>query len=128
MSVTITEATTYFSTRLGVGTTWSASAEQAAALATAERQLSVSYGLSGLTQAELVSAVCEQALFLLQNPGLEKRAALRAQGVVKAGIFQEEFSGPGGIPIAPMASRLLAGLELAESGLCFSGHLHRRHH
>lgn len=127
MGVSIQEASGYFGTRLGAGAAWSACVEQAAALATAERMLAANFTLDGLEQSVLVEAVCEQALFLLLNPGSEKRAAFQAQGVVSSGLVQESYGpGAGGVPVAPMAAAVLSGRELFGAGR--SGHLHRRHH
>lgn len=112
--VSIAEADAYFLTRLGASTYWTSGAEKTAALTTAYNDL-VSCGqfdfsdvASGEEDADLKLAQCEQALFLLQNPDMESRLALQAQGVTAAGIVSEAYNGASDIIIAPRASQTLA--------------------
>ena len=106
--MTVGQADTYFSTRLGASAYWTSGAEKAAALATAENLLSSRYSLPTTPDVATIRGVCEQALFLLMNPDWEKRAALRAQGVASAGIVKESYREGDTVPIAPLAAEALA--------------------
>ena len=56
----------------------------------------------------MVSAVCEHALWLLDNKDAVKRRSLIMQGVKSAGIFKETYKGDGaGILISEPASSIL---------------------
>jgi len=103
-------ADTYFATRLGASTYWSSGTEKDAALTTAQWQIENSDLFGGYpdvsitgevaTQA-MADAVCEQALFLLQDADVDTRVNLQAQGVQQAGMVQETYKlGNGGIAIS----------------------------
>lgn len=102
MLVTVSEADTYFTTRLGADAWTNSGSSKTAALQTAENQLAAVYGA-----VSDKNAVCEQALFLLQDPAADRRASLQAQGVTQAGIVQESYKGAGGILVCPYARQVL---------------------
>jgi hypothetical protein len=118
MGVTVEQANTYFSTRLGAAAFWTTGAAKAAALATAESMLAGRYSLAANPDAVQVRGVCEQALFLLQNPDWEKRASLRAQGVTSAGVVKEGYDAAADVlPIAPMAAACLSDRATGSLGI-----------
>ena len=103
MLVSIAEADTYFETRLGASECWTSGAEKTAALQTAEYDLIAVYGAVSNKQA-----VMEQALFRLQDPSMDRRASVRAQGVQSAGAVKESYAvGGGQTPVCPRARDLL---------------------
>ncbi len=118
--VTEADAEAYFATRLGASEYWASGTDREAALTTAYNDLAG----CGLFDFELPSgeeipnawavALCEQALFLLMDEGIDARAGLISQGVSQAGIVKESYNrltahtSPGGIVIAPKARALLA--------------------
>jgi len=97
--ITLVNAETYFLSRLGSSSYWSATVTdeiKKASLVTAFRHLTgmkdFSLPITG-TPADIVQyAQCEQALFLLvtQNE-LLSRKGLQAQGVVSAGVVKESY-------------------------------------
>ena len=91
--VTVAEADTYFATRIRASDWWTSGAEQEAALQTAYEQLIAHPELSLPTEATaaMKKAQYEQALFLLVDPGMDERTALKAQGVTQAGIVKEIY-------------------------------------
>ena len=105
--LTVAEADSYFETRLGADKWASASAEtKLAALTTAQRDIencglftfdAIASGESGTESQQ--AAVCEQALFRLIDTSMDNRAALRAQGVIEAGVVHEKYQGRAGVPI-----------------------------
>jgi hypothetical protein len=107
------DADTYFSTRLGASTYWASGTEKEAALTTAQWQIENSdlftgypdLSVTGETAVQaMADAVCEQALFLLQDTDVDSRMALQAQNVQQAGIVQETYKlGNGGIAISGRA-------------------------
>lgn len=102
MLVSIEYADAYFATRLGASAYWTSGAEKTAALQTGENQLAAVYG--AVTDKV---AVCEQALFLLQDADIDARASLQAQGVTAAGVVGESYKGHGGIAVCPYARGIL---------------------
>ncbi|NQU44863.1 hypothetical protein HQ520_16355 [bacterium] len=121
--LTVAEATTYFSTRLG-SSDWTAAsdADKTAALTTGQWQIE-SCGVydfeSGITPTDAMQeAVCEQALFLLSDQeGQSKRESLQAQGVRSFTVsdFSESLAGIRGIVIAPRAHIRLSEYNLGGS-------------
>lgn len=109
--VTVEEADTYFSDRIGASEHWVSGAEKEPALITAYNQLN-GCGLfdfpAAATQA-MKEAQCEQALFLLIHVGdIDSRKGLQAQGVTAAGIVKETYKGEiDGIPICVNAKNFL---------------------
>lgn len=111
--LTVDEANTFFSTRLG-SAAWSASNEQLAALTTAQNDLESCgrYDFPSEPDEDMKAAVCEQALFLLADDGIDARAGLRAQGVKSAGVVKEAYEGAGDdVAIAPRAALRLASYK-----------------
>ena len=107
------EADLYFATRLGASLYWASGTEKEAALETAETQLATRYALDSTVQAHK-NAVCEQALFLLQQgQGADKRAGLQAMGVASAGMIQETYRDEVGIPICAYAQAALKDSPIA---------------
>lgn len=96
MLTTVEAADTYFSTRLN-SQPWAAanSDTKTAALATAENDLDLFYTLVG-SNAKHLKAIYEQALFRLTDPAVDRRTALKAQGVQAAGVVSETYTGTGG--------------------------------
>lgn len=95
--VTLAEAEAYFRTRLGSSGYWNGTANKVAALVTAFKQL-LRCGMFNIAATDTAQAIkdaqCEMALFLLiHQEDMDSRAGLQAQGVTKAGIVQEEYSG-----------------------------------
>jgi hypothetical protein len=119
--VTIAEADAYFATRLNAAEVWASGTDKAAALTTAYNDLvacgefDFSNVASGDDANPLKMAQCEQALFLLQDPSMEKRLALQAQGVTSAGIVSESYRGADSIVISPRAKQALRHLA-SDSG------------
>jgi hypothetical protein len=123
--LTTGEADTYFSTRLGASTYWTAGTDKTAALTTAQNDL-VNCGLFVWPEDEngdvdpttaMQNAVCEQALFRLRDvAGVDARADLQGQGVTRASIVGEDYRGAGGIVICAQAQALLVGLRDSSAG------------
>ncbi len=125
--LTTGEANDYFATRSGAADYWGDSyIDPTAELTTAQNDL-VRSGLFTFSNADgddltedptqaMKDAVCEQALFRLQDQGVDRRAGLQVQGVIEAGTIKEKYSGAAGIPISPQASSLLADLQTGSSG------------
>jgi hypothetical protein len=114
--VTIAEADTYFSTRLGSGILWDSGTEKESALTTAYNQLqnSGTFTLPTTATTAMKYAQYEQALFLLQhNDDIMRRKGLQAQGVTQAGIVQESYTAEAGkeMAICPMALQLLSAYK-----------------
>lgn len=119
--LTTAEADAYFATRYGASDHWTSGTENETVLATAQADLEystefvykdedgVDLTASGETpSAAMKAAVCEQALFLLQDPdGIWRRASLQAQGVRSAGIVGEAYTAQRTPAIAPRARQLL---------------------
>jgi len=109
--VTMDEADTYFSERIGASNYWTSGADKEQALITAYRQIKNAYNLSAeTTDNNIKYAQCEQALFLIAfSDEIFRRASLQAQGVVKAGIVKEDYLKEymGEVPICAMARNFL---------------------
>lgn len=93
--VTVSEADTYFSDRVGTGDYWNDDAEKAAALVTAYKELTNSghFNLPSTATQVMKDAQCEYALYLLiHEPDRSIRAGLITQGVVEAGVVKEKYS------------------------------------
>lgn len=93
--LTLNDAEEYFNTRLWTDA-WDTANESTKlkALHTAFNRLNAEYNLVDIpdTPSKQVHAICDMALFLLQSgEGLERRAGLQAQGVVKAGLVEETY-------------------------------------
>lgn len=104
------DADTYFSSRLGASEYWtSGMTTKEAALVTAYNQLnSLPFSFPTTIAQAMKDAQCEQALFLLMDTDLDKRAALQAQGVVAAGVVKETYKDKKyAIPLSPVAEALL---------------------
>ena len=110
--ISITDANTYMTTRLGASKYWTDTAEKAAALQTAYNQL-VNCGLFSFptTATQIMkNAQCEMALFLLAHQeDMDVRLGLQAQGVSAAGIVNETYKPENidGIPIPPIVKTML---------------------
>jgi hypothetical protein len=119
--VTVEDADQYFGTRHGIGTLWSdlSVAARTAVLTTAQRtiQFNDDYTFPDEVTQEMKDAVCEQVFFMLMDPDIEVRAALRAQGVVEAGLVLEKYRQAygGDIPIAPLAKKYLRSLKNSDT-------------
>jgi len=121
------EADAYFVTRLWASATWLVSGvDKTAALTTAQSDLEscADYDFTDYVAAPtdaMKNAVCEQALFLLQNPEMEERLALRSQGVTAAGIVQETYldSPNTSVVISPRAIKILGATYAATTGNAF---------
>jgi hypothetical protein len=116
--ITTEEADVYFATRMGADVYWLSGTDKEAALVTAQRDLE-SCGLftfptldSGESGTEAMqNAVCEQALFRLMDPDIDQRLSLQAQGVTKADMVGETYSGvKSAIIISPLAAAILVAL------------------
>ena len=122
--VTTAEADTYFATRLGASTYWISSTEKTAALETAQNDLESVYGDLTDGNADHERAVFEQALFrLMDSIGVDRRASLQAQGVVRSDVVKETFSGKGqSVAICPYAMELMnaSKCDLLESDVDLS--------
>lgn len=109
--VTMDEADTYFSERIGASNYWTSGVDKEQALITAYRQIKNAYNLSAeTTDSNIKYAQCEQALFLLAfSDEIFRRSSLQAQGVVKAGIVEEDYleKQMDEIPICSMARNFL---------------------
>lgn len=122
--VTEAQANTYFATRFGAAAYWVDDAsDNIKALTFANNQLAALYDLD-TTNEEHRNAVCEQALFLLRNPGgADRRDDLVAWGVTQAGHVGEQYSpSRDGMGICSYARRVLADVLLskaAKGGLQF---------
>ena len=119
MLVSEAVADAYFAKRVGASSVWIELVDKEAYLTTAEIQLGAVYTLptasESLTDAQ-TWAICEQALFLLQDPDIDARASLQAQGVKKNELDGETYNGRGyQTLIAPVAASLLRGTERTES-------------
>lgn len=134
--LTTTEADAYFENRFGSASYWTSGVDKTALIHTAQRDLEMSglfefledtdsdgvledLAASGATPStSMKEAVCEQALFRLQNPEIEQRLNLRAQGVASAGVVNETYhGGVDSFPIAPKARALLK--QYAQAGNTF---------
>lgn len=126
---TIAEADVYFSTRLGASTYWTATTEKASALATAYDDL-VNCHLftfpeyaSGESVDEIIKrAQYEQALFLLlDTQGIDRRSALRSQGVIMSGLIRETYrKTKSGIAISGRAEMMLKDYWLYGKGFKYT--------
>lgn len=112
--IEVADADEYFETRLR-SAAWSAASEEVklAALTTAQADIEACADFTFDADAEVIAAqqnaVCEQALYLLQDEDQERRQSLQAQGVKEAGMAKEVYTGaPAGVVIAPRARLLLA--------------------
>ncbi len=116
--VTVTEADTYFATRLGALDVWTASVDKTAALTTAQNQLIASgrFLLPAPPNEALAEAVCEQALFLLRHgDGVDRRTGLRDMGVRRAGVVEETYEGEAGrIPVCAQAMGILRDYRVGD--------------
>jgi len=115
--LTTTEADTYMESRYGASTLWATGIEKEAILLLAQTDIQTCgrYDFDHITEdgtdptdAEQ-EAVCEQALFILQNPDMDSRMALIAQGVSTAWVILEGYTrATNQIVIAPRVDGLLA--------------------
>lgn len=116
----------YFAVRHGVGTLYSVLGDTAKTSLFTTAQMMIEYSdryvwydangdpvKTSLEDIEVLQdmkdAVCEQALMLLLDPDLDRRAAVMAQGVGSSRIVGEGYGAPGvGFSIAAAAHRLLS--------------------
>lgn len=109
--VTVAEADTYFSSRLGSSEHWCSGAEKETALITAYNQLNGCglFSFPADVAQVMKNAQCEQALFLLIHvEDIDRRKGLQAQGVTAAGIVKETYKGEiDEIPICVNAKNFL---------------------
>lgn len=97
--ITEAEADTYFGTRLGASSVWVSGADKVGALTTAYNDLINSHLFTFPTYASgeeaaqiLKDSQCEQALFLLlDQDGIDRRTALKSQGVLFSGLIRESY-------------------------------------
>lgn len=92
--VTVEEADTYFSSRLGSSEHWVSGAEKESALITAYNQLNGCgfFDFPASATQVMKDAQCEQALFLLVHvEDIDRRKGLQVQGVATAGIVKESY-------------------------------------
>lgn len=113
--IDVNDAALYFQTRLH-SAAWTASGSKAAALLTAQRDIEYcpDFTFTALDTATpstaMKNAVCEQALFRLNDPDSDIRTGLIGQGVAAAWAVQEQYSkSRGATPICPTARQMLAG-------------------
>lgn len=126
--LTIAEADAYFDTRLGASTLWTATTAKAAALQTAYNDLvnSQLFTLPTYTDVQdplqiIQDAQCEQALFLLiDQDGIDRRSALRSQGVVFSGLVRESYRTTNGIAISTRAETMLKAYWLHGKGFLYT--------
>lgn len=117
--VTVEEADRYFSARLGAEAYWVSGAAKEAALATAQRDIKTSDEFARLEADDdpsdaMIEAVCEQALFLLQEGGgIDARGALAEQGVTISVIGESfnKITSPKRIALIAIAPRARAALK-----------------
>jgi hypothetical protein len=122
--LTVGEADVYFSTRLNAEAwTGATTSVKTAALTTAQAQLQNSSRYSFVDEDgvvipdneatdEMKNALCEQALFLLNDIGLEARQSLQAQGVTEADMVGETYVGGNKPwPISPAAAQFIAEFD-----------------
>lgn len=119
----IMAADIYFGFRLNAQALWAAlnTSTKGAALLTAQRDLEFSTEFvftdedKETPSTAMQYAVCEQALFRLQDPDSDIRAGLRAQGVIEADLVGEVYTkGRGTKAIAPIAREMLAAFASAK--------------
>ena len=116
--VTMAEADTYFSERIGSSKYWVSGADKEQSLITAYRQINNmdGYVFPVVATDNMKYAQCEQALFLLAfSDEIFRRSSLKAQGVTEAGIVKEKYMQIDGVPIAEMAKVLLKDNEDASN-------------
>ena len=118
------QADTYFTQRLS-STAWTTATEanQTASLWTAYYRLidCADYNLETTTptSAPLRRAQCEMAIYMLKHLSAEDhRLGIQAQGVIRAGIVQEDYKQEMKLPIPAIVDEILdkAGLKLASGG------------
>lgn len=117
--ISLADAETYMLTRMGASKIWTEDltiGDKEAALVTAYNQLSGcgKWIIPAVISTVLKIAQCEMALFLLKNQeDIDARAGIQAQGVVKAGIVQEEYSldAKDELPMPSLVKQLLSEYE-----------------
>ena len=116
--ISLEDANTYMSTRVGAYKYWYTGVDKTAALTTAYNQLNACGWFDFPTDisTNMKNAQCEQALFLLiHQEDMDVRLGLQAQGVSAAGIVQETYGKEiEGIPISPHAKQMLEDYEDAD--------------
>lgn len=127
--VTVEEADAFFSTRLGASEYWASGVEKSAALKTAQWQIENSdefdyfpdLSASGEEPTrEMQDAVCEQALFLLQQGNaIDLRMAVIEQGVRTSGVVNENYVDSCKIPVCVTARKALKKGGFLKHGLGF---------
>ena len=114
--LTLEEAETYFDTRFGASRFWVTGIDKEAALITAQMDIETSGAYSFETGMEITAAiknaVCEQALFLVQNPDMDERRGLIAQGVTQSNIVGEYYRSRTGVIISSRADAQLRAVRI----------------
>ena len=116
--VTLAEADTYFSERIGASAYWTATlteVDKEAALKTSYRQInSLSYSFPTIISDSMKFAQCEQALMLAAFADeMFRRASLQAQGVQVAGVVKETYRLDDKVKISDLAKSLLSKYDVA---------------
>lgn len=116
--IQVADADTYFLTRVGASRFWNEELpmpEKEAALVTAYNMLLASdFSFPETATQNMKNAQCEMALFLLiHQEDMDRRGGLQAQGVVGAGIVQENYDKDlmQEIPIPAMVKQMLSAYE-----------------
>lgn len=116
--LTTTAADDYFATRYNSADYWASGVDKEGVLTLAQSQLQASgkFTFPDTATDAMKEAVCEQALFILQNPDMEQRLALIAQGVSTARMVQEGYArAKDNLVVAPLAIGLLKSIVAAKS-------------
>ena len=108
--VPVADADVYFSLRMGADQFWVSGINKAAALMTAQNQITAAYGY-----VNDPNCVCEQALFLIRDRFAEARNALQAQNVKRAGVIDETYGdgARGCIAICPYVREVMGAPDAA---------------
>ena len=118
--ITLTEAETYMSTRLGASKYWYSGVSKAAALQTAYNRL-LACGLFSFPDDatdDMKNAQCEMALYLLIHQEDEDvRKGLQSQGVTQSGVAQETYdpSKVDDVSIPPIVQSMLKDYVSSDS-------------
>ena len=105
-------ANTYFTDRVRASDYWTnAAADNSPALITAYKWLNAGvYSFPDDATQAMKDAQCEMAFFLLQQqPDLDLRMGLQAQGVIAAGVVKEKYKNDNYVelPVPPLVQKLL---------------------
>jgi len=127
--VSSSDADTYFATRYGASDYWVSGIEKDYALRSAQWELFAcdKYklphpmtghdGVTTIFPKSVEAAICEQALYRLIDTGEERRSLLKAQGVTRAGAWEETYERM----VAPIFIAPRAHDFLRADGFCLAG-------